>query len=194
MSNAPLLADPLVSRAKFDREVERFRALADEHARNGCWLAKAEFPTAFVVFGTPKLKPPAVAFGAIIDFTNYDLWAPSVRLVNPFTQVPYKAKAVPTPLNRRVPPTAEQAAQGVEAGIQQLVQAYGPDDVPFVCLQGIREYHDHPAHSGDSWLLHRTTGAGTLHNLVTQLYHYGTEHIVSYHVVINALVQAEIPT
>lgn len=68
--------------------------------------------------------------------------------------------------------------------------------MPFICLPGVREYHEHPGHTGDSWFLHRLSGVGTLYNLVTQLYHYGTEHIVGYqyHVAITALVQSEVPT
>lgn len=189
------LVDPAVSRAKFAREVDGFRALADDHARNGCWLAKAEFPKALVIFGTPKLKPPAVAFAAAFDFSNYDLWPPSVRLVDPFTQEPYTTKAVPNPLRRRIPPTPDQASQGIEP-VQDIVQGYGPNDIPFICIPGVREYHDHPGHSGDSWLLHRRLGEGTLHNLVTHLYHYGTEYIVSYRVglAVQGFVQGEVPT
>jgi len=26
---------------------------------------------------------------------------------------------------------------------------------PFLCVRGIREYHEHPQHSGDEWLLYR---------------------------------------
>ena len=26
---------------------------------------------------------------------------------------------------------------------------------PFLCLRGIREYHDHPQHTGDEWLLYK---------------------------------------
>ena len=26
---------------------------------------------------------------------------------------------------------------------------------PFLCLRGFREYHEHPQHSGDEWLLYR---------------------------------------
>jgi hypothetical protein len=180
----PLLVDPAVSRAKFAREVEQFRALADDHARNGCWLVKAEFPRALVVFGTPKARPPAVAFAAAFDFTNYDLWPPSVRLVNPFTQTPYKTTELPTALKRQLPPSPEQAAQGVTV-VQTIMQSYGPDEVPFVCLPGVREYHEHPGHSGDSWLLRRGRGEGTLHNLVTHLYHYGTEYVSGFQIVIN---------
>lgn len=196
VSETPLLVDPAVSRMKFDWEVTRFRVLADDHARNGCWLAKAEFPTAFIVFGTPKLKPPAVAFGAVFDFTNFDLWPPSVRLVNPFTQEPYKTKELPTVLPRQVPATQEQAAQGLAAAFQSIVQSYGPDEIPFVCLPGVREYHDHPGHSGNSWLLRRGHGEGTLYNLVTHLYHYGSEYVIAYQaqVIVKGFVQAEVPT
>jgi hypothetical protein len=28
---------------------------------------------------------------------------------------------------------------------------------PFLCLRGIREYHEHPQHSGDDWFLYRET-------------------------------------
>lgn len=196
MSEVPLLTDPAVSRAKFAREVGQFRAIADHHARNGCWLAMADYPEAFVVFGTPKAKPAAVPFGAVFDFTNYDLWPLSVRLVNPFTRIAFKTKELPTFLERQVLPTPEQAAQGVGPGTQRIMQSYGLEEIPFVCLPGVKEYHQHPGHSGDSWFLRRGQGEGTLHNLVTHLYHYGTEFINGFHIalVVNGFGRVEIPT
>ena len=193
MTETSPLVDPVVTKAKFDREIARFRENADDHARNGCWLAKAEYPKALVIFGTPRLKPPVVAFGAAFDFTNYDLWPPSVRLVDPFTQVPYKARELPTPLPRRLQGAGEQPAPGVEVAIARLAQWYGLDDLPFICLPGVREYHDHPGHSGDSWLLRRGTDEGTLHSLVTHLYHYGTEYLSAFHLGIIGLMPSEIP-
>ena len=47
-------------------------------------------------FAAPQLQPPAIVFGALLDFTNYDLYPPSVRLVNPFTREPYSLKSIPT--------------------------------------------------------------------------------------------------
>jgi hypothetical protein len=43
---------------------------------------------------------------------------------------------------------------------QPLTQPDATGEAPFLCIAGVREYHDHPGHSGDSWDLHRTTGAG----------------------------------
>ena len=179
---AELVVDPTVSRAKFDREVASCRRLQDDLRRRGWWLLETEFPKVLVAFAHPKLRPPAVVFGAEMDFTNYDLWAPSVRIVNPFTREAYKARELPMPpLRRRVPSQLppQFAALGLP-GLQQieevpLLQFNDPDEVPFLCLPGVREYHEHPGHTGDSWLLHRGRGEGTLYFLLEQLHKYGVE-------------------
>ena len=62
------------------------------------------------------------------------------------------------------------------------MQAYGADDVPFLCIAGVREYHEHPAHSGDHWLSHRTSGAGCLVRLVQVISKYGLETIDGFEV------------
>ena len=74
------VVDPAVSRSKFDREIAQYRALEQTYVRRGWWLIRAEYPLAVVAFIALKTKPRSVAFGAILDFTNYDLWPPSVRL------------------------------------------------------------------------------------------------------------------
>ena len=61
-----------------------------------------------------------------------------------------------------------------------LVQNNGKP--PFICIPGIREYHNHPAHTGDSWLLHRRDGEGTLGFIVDKLYEYGISGIACYQV------------
>ena len=59
---------------------------------------------------------------------------------------------------------------------QDLLQAWAPeDDRPFVCLQGVREYHDNPGHTGDPWWLHRAKGMGGICRLLDLLSKYGTE-------------------
>ena len=198
MAEVELLVDPAVSRAKFDRELGAYRQLEDEYLGRGWWVLKAQFPEVFVVFGTPRVRPPAVVFGAVLDFTNYDLWPPSVRLVDPFTRAPYRSKEIPSQLKRRIPlPTPpELAAQGIQQVQEQpLMQAHDPDDIPFLCLPGVREYHDHPAHTGDSWLLHRGRGEGTLYNLLNHLYHYGVEPVAAYQIglVVTGFRQMEVP-
>lgn len=168
--------DPRVSRSKFDREVASYRAREEEHQRRGWWMLKAEFPEVFAVFATPQAKPPSVVFGAVLDFRNYDLWPPSVTLVEPFTRVPYKAKELPYKFLRRNRRIVEQQGEPgpteVEE-VQTLMQAWGLDENPFLCLPGVREYHDNPGHSGDQWLMHRRRGEGTLFFIFDQLYRYG---------------------
>ena len=49
---------------------------------------------------------------------------------------------------------------------------------PFLCVPGTREYHSHPQHSGDDWLLHRSTGAGRLIPLCDLLWRTMAANIV----------------
>lgn len=184
MAKPPQIVDPTVSRAKFDREVDAYRDSEDEHLTRGWWLLKAEFPEVFVVFATPVTRPPAVAFGVLLDFTNYDLWAPSVQLVNPFTRAPYRARELPTVLTRRLAnQLTEIPGHGLVSVVQEqsLMQGYDADAVPFLCLPGVREYHENPGHTGDSWLLRRQGGEGTLYFLLEKLYQYGVQPINGYH-------------
>ncbi len=172
-----------VLRTKFDAEVAAFRALASDHMARGWWLLEAEFPGVFVVFAAPQLRPPAVVLGVQVDFTNYDLDAPSVVLVDPFTRQPYRAKELPTNLPRRQP--LELPFGGAAMPVQMiqavpLMQALDGDEVPFLCVPGVREYHRHPAHTGDSWLNHRGTGEGTLFHILNIIYQYGVQPIREY--------------
>jgi len=172
---------------KFDREIATYYKLHDRHIQLGRWLIKAEFPEVFVIFGTPNLRPPGVLFGAQIDFTNYDFWPPSVWVVNPFTREPYKMREIAQPA--AVSPTIARCARpsgglcpGESQGLQlnNLLVAADPDEVPFLCLPGVREYHRHPAHTGDSWFLHRGGTEGTLNWILEQLWVYGVQPIDSY--------------
>ena len=175
----PNYVDPSVSRAKFDTEIELFKSIRDEYLKRGIWLLKDEFPTALLAFAK-ALHPPAVVFGAIIDFTDYDLKPLSVTLVNPFTQAPLKANEVLTPFARLIP----RGTAPSNPEVQTLLQSHS-DNKPFICLPGIREYHEHPAHTGDSWLLHRGTGEGTFNFVVENLYRYGVEGIFGYNMALN---------
>lgn len=200
--------DPQVARTKYDREVANLSRDAARHRSLGVFLLAADYPTVLVGFASPKLKPAAFIFAMHVDYADYDLQAPSVRFVDPFTSVPYKASELPTKMMRTVGPprpapmpfppevpaqtplpgppgqpppfAAPDAPQTPMGGFmivehQPLLQDYGPEDIPFLCLPGVREYHDHPAHSGDPWELHRTTGAGSLARLVDVVRTYAVE-------------------
>lgn len=176
--------DPAVSCAKFEQEVADFRSLEDNYRQSGWFLLEAGFPRIVVLMAARQCDPPAVVFGVALDYTNYDAEPPSVHLVNPFTFEPYVAEQLPTALPRAV------EAQSVELpgmpgalqvqGAQPLMQAYGPKEIPFLCIAGVREYHQHPAHSGDAWELHRSAGAGRLVRLLEIIHTYGVAPIKGY--------------
>jgi Predicted metal binding domain len=198
--------DPQVSRAKFDRELAEYQQLETDYRRRGWLLVKAEFPLVLVVLAAPQLTPPAIVTGVAFDYTNYDLRPPSVRLVDPFTAVPYKANELPTHLKRSVDP-GTSPLQGFQLPLgaqmrfiaqQPLMQWYGTDDVPFLCIAGVREYHDHPGHSGDAWELHRRTGAGRLVRILDTISKYGVQPISDYQVSLQPRIagfaQREVPS
>jgi hypothetical protein len=172
-----VFVDPAVSRAKFDREVANFRALRTHYHPRGIWLIDATYPDAFFAFIAVHPKPLAmVAFGVVLNFNDYDARPLSVKFVNPMTREPLLKNQVPTRFKRNVP----FAAPGVPLNAfieQEMLQAYTEDGVPFLCLQGVREYHDNPAHTGDSWFLHRKTGAGTMATILETLWKYGTDPV-----------------
>ena len=100
---------------------------------------------------------------------------------------PGVAQPLPPGVAQALPPGVVQAlAQGVAqvqlVAPQPLMQASGDDDIPFLCIAGVREYHEHPAHSGDHWLSHRTSGAGRLVRLVGVISKYGLETIDGFEV------------
>src|SRR5438034_6057293 len=96
----PQAADPVVSQVKFDREIGEFQVLAEDYRRRGWFMAYADFPRVLLLATAPHLQPPAVVTGVLFDYTDYDFRPPSVRLVNPFTEVPYQMKELPTTLRR----------------------------------------------------------------------------------------------
>lgn len=197
--------DPGVSRSKFEREIAEYRALEVDYRRKGWMLLRAEYPEILVALAAPQLTPPAVVTGVQFDYSNYDVRPPSVRLVNPFTNEPYKTKQIPTLLKRAVesstPPIPglllPPGAQAKFVAQQPLMQSYGPEDVPFLCIAGVREYHDHPGHSGDAWELHRKTGAGRLVRLLEVITRYGVQPISDYQVTlvlqVAGFVQKDVP-
>lgn len=164
-----MIVDPSVSRRKFAKEVEVARAHAPFH-RQGVWIMRAEFPIVFVVLVVNKPFPavPGVLCGVNLDFSDYDVRPPSIRIVDPFDEKPLDFAACwKFPKTRSVVnPISGQTTQEV----QTLLQAFDPAK-PFLCLAGVREYHESSAHSGDSWFLHRKPNM--LVHLLTILHRYG---------------------
>jgi hypothetical protein len=198
-------ADPVVSRAKFDREVEEFQQLAEDYGRRGWFLSDVAFPQALVVMAAPQLRPSTLITGVLFDYSDYDFRPPSVRLVDPFTRAPYTWEQLPTKLLRQVeaPPFMVQfqlppgAAPPKVFMNQELMQPSRAGDPPFLCIAGVREYHDHPGHSGDSWDLHRNAGAGRLARILEVIDTYGIRPLTDYNIALEmkivGLQQGEAP-
>ena len=82
----PALVAPEVSEAKFRRELENWDANAGGYRRRG-WLLVARGERSVEVAFAAKVPLlgqviEVVAATVRIDFTNYDLWAPSVTFID----------------------------------------------------------------------------------------------------------------
>ena len=195
--------DPAVTRAKYDRELGAFRRHEEAYRARGCILIDATFPEIFVMQCVPQLVPAAVLFGVVIDYTNFDAEPPSARIVDTFSKRPLTLKEV-WPMPRRAQSPAANPVQSpavvplegdagppvpsvtVQVPPGTVLQAWGPDDLPFVCVPGILEYHEHPGHSGDAWLRYRGTGAGGLDAILNIFHTYGPAPVVGYDVEVMA--------
>ena len=169
--------EPEVSLIKFKEEVDDFHKISTDWREKGVFLIHKNYPIVEFIFTTPKLRPSAIAFCVQIDFTNYDIEPPSLKFICPFTKKVLTRREVPLQfIQINMPDKVDQNIQNNIQG-QDLLQG---DEVPFLCISGIKEYHDHPAHTGDSWLLHRTKGEGSLGFILDQLYYHSTARVVSY--------------
>ncbi|MER8758031.1 hypothetical protein NKH69_20485 [Mesorhizobium sp. M0976] len=177
------IVDEAVSRRKFEREIARYRQLEDTYRRRGWFLLEATFPSVLVLFAAVRVTPRPLVCAVRLDFTNYDLMPPSVKFVDPSTGSALPMKSLGFQMMRldglddASPETIASLAQQQRLPVQPLLQAHGPDEIPFLCLPGVKEYHDHPAHTGDSWLLHRRSGEGSLHFILEQIWASGINPI-----------------
>ena len=186
MVNAPeQYVDPAVSRAKFDREITDFRSIEADYRARGWFLVKAHWPVAVVVLASNKTTPPTIVTAVQFDYTNYDAEPPSVRLIDPFSGRFLLSKELPTRLLRAIPgqemPMLVPGGPKVKVNmVQELMQAHSPEDLPFLCVAGVKEYHDHPGHSGDPWEIHRPAGEGRLVRLLEVISKYGLEPVTGF--------------
>jgi len=169
------ITDPNVTKIKFDTEVSKFKTVELKYQAKGIICSKITFPNIYFIFAIPKLTPPIIAYSVRINFTNFDFEPPSVVFINPFTEELVKREEVPIlflQLIKNLPFPVD------------LLQGAG-NIQPFFCIPGVREYHNHSAHSGDSWFLYRTRGEGSLLFLLDQLYNNSIATAKSFQTVIN---------
>lgn len=159
---APLvLVDPAVSAAKLAREVALFRSSEHLHRTRGLLLVRYQGLTVDLLVVTRCAPVPLVVASVRLHFDNYDLWPPSVVFTDALTGDPLPAGAMPPAI---AIDTREQPPRSLTPGPSPL---HGR---AFLCLPGVREYHEHPEHDGDHWLRYRGTSVGTLDSIATTLH------------------------
>lgn len=142
-----------MSATKLDRELAAWHANEPLYRSRG-WLlldvTGLQVDVGFLALVAAGARAVPVMTACIrLRYDNYDLWPPSLTFLDPLTRTP------------TVPLVRAPDRVGTEVR-DALIDGHPLTGRPFLCLPGIREYHEHPQHSGDDWLLHRTTGAGRL--------------------------------
>ncbi|MHB1863805.1 MAG: putative metal-binding protein [Gemmatimonadaceae bacterium] len=182
MSSA--LVDPVVSRRKLHRDYERWKAHS-QHAERG-WVLLDYNEDALMVelafltrasISSGSVPLAVVACAVRLSYDNYDIWPPSLTFIDAIGRLPIALPHV-------------QALQPGPTGPKNVLIAAHPETgLPFLCVPGIREYHTHPQHSGDSWLLYRSRGEGSLSTVCDRIWHYMARNVFGFTIQIQALPQ-----
>jgi hypothetical protein len=166
-----MLLDPGVERRKFDREVALLEKNAARLQALGAWVVRKERPEIDVMFVprvplrvlvpiakrpgllTPQtyqaVEYPAIsgrAFGVRVDLRGYDQAAPSITFRDPWSWDLSAYAALPI----------GQLADDPKKPQIVLLDGHPTVKRPFLCLRGVREYHEHPQHDGDDWAMYRS--------------------------------------
>lgn len=162
----PLLVDPAVSTTKLERQLADWEANAEIYRQRGWQLLGhdgLEVDIAFTARFPIGLANDLVAIPLAVRlaFHNYDVWPPSVRIIDPITrrwlELP-RVRAIDFDnANDRVP-------------LDLFIDRHPDTGRVFLCKPGTREYHTHFEHSGDDWLLYRDQGFGTIGRLCDLLW------------------------
>jgi hypothetical protein len=172
------VVDREVTRRKFERELELWREQEEVYRRRGWFmLSQAELSVDIGFLGRlPVGRQPIPAMSACvrIDFTDYDLQPPSVEFINPMT-------------GEYVPPPVQALVGTAEAPRDLVVHSHPETNRPFFCVPGVREYHNHPQHSGDSWFLHRQSGEGRLATICDRIWQTMARNLIGIQVNVQTL-------
>jgi hypothetical protein len=175
------LVDVEVTRRKVQRELELWK-MNSRHQERGWLLLTYDdvVPSIEVAFlakiaiSTGAAFLPVVVCAIRLTYENYDLWPPSLTFIDMFSRQPTM------PHVRAFLPTHEGPRD-------VLINGHPTTNRPFLCLPGIREYHSHPQHTGDDWLLHRSAHEGSISTICERIWRYMAKNIVGLGVSMQAL-------
>ncbi len=175
----PRLVPARVTEAKFDEQLQRWDANTESYARRGWLLLSSGDLSADIGFlqniAMGGRTIPVMTACVRIDYWNFDLWPPSVTFLDPMTRQP-----APPPVR------ALEKVSDTEAR-DTLIDQHPTTLQPFLCLPGIREYHSHPQHSGDDWLLHRHLREGDLAVVCERIWRRMARNVLGMSVAIHSL-------
>lgn len=172
------VVDPRVVAAKVGREFDAWERNAEVYRRRG-WmmLGRAEMTIDVGFLGMLPMGGNVmdiVAAAVRFDYTDFDVYPPSVRFIDPRTgddRLPMTRALMPTPEGPR----------------DLLINEHPEHKRAFLCVPGTREYHNHPQHSGDLWLLHRGSGAGCLAPLCDLVWRTMADNVLGFNVGVQTL-------
>jgi hypothetical protein len=176
------LVDPEISRSKFRRELKLWRA-NPVHRERGWLLLDCDEEALIIEFAflarvsisSGAAPIPVISSAIRLSYENYDLWPPSLTFVDAFTRAPATNPHV-------------RAFMALPDGPRDvLIDAHPVTGLPFLCVAGNREYHSHPQHTGDSWLLHRPLGEGSMSTICDRVWRYMARNVVGLSVQMQAL-------
>lgn len=168
----PTLVDPEISRQKLRREVERWKTRGP-HLERGWLLLRYDenlltLELAFaarVSINVGSAPLPVLVCGVRLTYENYDLWPPSLAFIDPLTRDPSRPHV--------------RAFQGTPSGPRDvLIDVHPETQQPFLCVPGIREYHSHPQHTGDDWLLYRDRGDGSVSTICDRVWRFMARNVI----------------
>jgi len=188
--------DPNVCREKFGKEVQRLRSHEASLRKWGCWIQRTDFPEIDAVFLphaalhvqilqprfsglvlAPSGLPPidlvtkefpqlsARPFGVRMLLDDFDILAPSLTFRDPWTWQTLTSSHMPT---GNLPSDNGRQANRVILDQHPLTKS------TFLCVRGTREYHEHPQHTGDEWMLIRDNFA--IYDLIALIWRTCTQH------------------
>lgn len=163
----PVLVDPAVSEAKLECQLADWHTNTDLYKQRGWQLLGREGLEVDIAFCTRLPAGPvrdlvAIPLAVRFDFHNYDVWAPSVRVIDPINRLWLELP--------RVRALDFNASTNAGVPLDLFVNGHPNTNKVFLCKAGTREYHTHFEHSGDDWLLYRDQGFGTLGRLCDLLW------------------------
>lgn len=150
------VGDVEVARTKLHREIEQWQAKSEGFRERGIILSAVAdrwVELTFLIAG----PTPTVGACVGIDYTNYDIEAPSVTFLDPLT----RQNAAPTS-----PPVQLDGAN-----VRPLLRPHPVWERHFLCMPGTFEYHTHPQHDGNPWAgQRRLNGDGRLDVLTNRIW------------------------